>query len=218
MSESIARKWAALLILCGLPLVGSTGCAVLYQLAYGDGPKIEAQYDGLQGQRVAVVCMMDPSAYGDGTTSTFIAGAVERILKQQVRNVDIVDQNEVADWLDTNQWDETDFVEIGKGVKADMVLAIDVASFRVHKSQTLLQGNSELRIRVLDMRREGRAVFTVPSQEYIFPKSHAVPAITTDGRAFQRAYIEILAEQIAKNFYDYDMAEDFARDGAAYAH
>jgi hypothetical protein len=31
-------------------------------------------------------------------------------------------------------------------------------------------------------------------------------------------YVQVLAEHIAKNFYDYDMAEDFATDAAAYAH
>ncbi len=78
-----SQKTVALLVLLSLPLACSTGCAVLYQLAYGGGHKIEAKYQGLKGQRVAVVCVMNPSTYGDGATSTVIADRVERILAQQ---------------------------------------------------------------------------------------------------------------------------------------
>ena len=161
---------------------------------------------------------MNPSTYGDGATSTMIAEGVERILRRNVEDIDVVRQDEVADWMDTNDWDETDYVEIGRGVKADMVVAIDIDAFSLHESKTLLKGRAELTTTVYDIQQGGKEVFRTTDHNFTFPTTHAVPSMATDTRTFQRTFIEMLAEHIAKNFYDYNMAEDFASDGAAYAH
>ena len=216
-SPSYPTLWL-LAFLCLPLLAGSTGCAVLYQLAYGEGHKIEAKYQGLKGQRVAVVCVINPSTYGDGATSTLIADQIERILRGNVEDIHVVRQDEVADWMDTNEWDDSDYVEIGKGVKADMVVAIDVDAFSIHESKTLLKGRADFTTTVYDVARGGEEVFRTTDHNYSFPTSHAVPVISTDAREFQRVFIEVFAEHIAKNFYDYDMIEDFSKDGAAYAH
>lgn len=206
------------LLLCVPVVMYGTGCAVLYQLAYGEGPKIEAKYKGLSGRRVAVVCMMDPTAYGDGATSTMVADEVGRILRSNVKDIDVVRSEDVSDWMDTNNWDESDFVEIGKGVKADMVVAIELASFRLHKSQTLLQGNADITTTVYDITRNGAEVFRTSNPDYTFPSTHAIPTMSTKVGSFQRTFIRLMSEKIAKNFYDYDMQSDFAGDAAAYAH
>ena len=207
-----------LLILCLPVLICSSGCAVLYQLAYGDGPKIAAKYAGLEGQRVAVVCVMNSSAYGDGEVAAALADQVGRILRKKLDDVEIVRQDEISDWMDTNEWDESDFVEVGRGVKADVVLAIDVDSFSVHESTTLLKGRSHLTTTVYDVKENGKELFRTTDGEHTFPVSHEISTLSTNWRTFQRTYIQVLAEHIAKNFYDYNMAEDFAPDGAAYAH
>ncbi len=213
------QQTLALLVILLAPLMAcSTGCAVLYQLAYGDGPKIPAKYQGLKGQRVAVVCVMNPSTYGDAATSTIVADRVERILRSKVDDIEVVRQDEVADWMDTNNWDESDFAEIGRGVNADLVVAIDVENFSIFESQTLLKGRAEVTTTVYDIKQDNREVFRTTDRNFTFPTSHSVPVISGDPRGFQRTFIELLAGHIAKNFYDYDMAADFATDGAAYAH
>ena len=219
MRRSPSQRTMVLLVLLLMPLLTcSAGCAVLYQLAYGDGQKIEARYQGLKGQRVAVVCVMNPAYYGDGATSTMIAERVERILGSNVDDLDLVRQDEVADWMDNNDWDETDYVEIGRGTNADMVVAIDIGAFSTHESKTLLKGRAELTTTVYDVAQGGKEVFRTRDHNFVFPTSHAIPVIANDAHDFERTFMEMLAEHVAKNFYDYDMAEDFARDGAAYAH
>lgn len=219
MRGSTTRSWYWIgALLCMPVIITGTGCALLYQLAYGDGPKIEARYKGLSGRRVAVVCMMDPSAYGDGVTSTLVAEQVGQILRNNVEDIDVVGADDVGDWLDTNNWGENDFVEIGQGVKADMVVAIEISAFRLHKSQTLLQGHADVTTTVYDITRDGKEVFRTSDPDYTFPSSHAIPTMTTQVGSFQRTFIQLLAEEVTKNFYDYDMQSDFARDAAAYAH
>ena len=217
MRASLSQKVLVLGVIL-LLVAGSTGCAVIYQLAYGDGRKIEAKYQGLKGQSVAVVCVINPSIYGDGATSTVIAEQVVRVLRANVKDIEVVRQDEVADWMDTNDWDETDYIDIGRGVNADMVVAIDIERFSTHESKTLLKGRADLTTTVYDISQGGREVFRTRDRNFTFPTSHAVPAIANDPRDFERTFLEILAQHIAKNFYDYNLAEDFAKDGAAYAH
>ncbi len=212
------RSMWIIALLCLPFIAGTTGCAVLYQMAYGDGPKVEARFKGLQGKRVAVVCMVDPSAYGDGDTSTLIGESVARLLRNNVDKIDVVRQDKVADWMDTNNWDDAAFIEIGRGVKADMVVAIDVSAFSLHESQTLLKGRAQVATTVFDVADDGKEVFRTTDHDFTFPTSHAIPTMSANARAFQRTFIELLAENIAKNFYDYDMKLDFARDAASYAH
>ncbi len=219
MRRKAPQQTLVFLIILVLPIIACTsGCAVLYQLAYGEGHIIEAKYPGLKGRRVAVVCVMNPSTYGDSATSTRIAERVERILREKVEEIEMVRQDEIADWMDTNDWDETDFVEIGRGVKADMVVAIDVEGFSTHESTTLLKGRAELTTTVYDITQNDKEVFRTRDRNFSFPKSHAIPAIANDPREFEQIFIERLAVHIAKDFHDYDMAEGFAQDGAAYAH
>lgn len=207
-----------LLFLGLLPLLAcTTGCAVLYQLAYGDGPKVPPKYSALKGKRVAVVCVMSSSAYGDGEVSAVLADQVGRLLTQRGDKIDVVRQGEVSDWMDTNDWDESNFVDVGRGVKADMVVGIEVSAFSIHESKTLLKGRANVTATVYDVAK-GSEVFRTTDHEHSFPASHAVPIVSTDWRSFERMYIEVLAEHIAKNFYEYNLVEDFARDGAAYAH
>lgn len=217
MRRLASQQTLGLLVLL-LLVAGSSGCAVLYQLAYGDGPKIEAKYQGLKGQRVAVVCAMNPSNYGDGATSTLIAERVARVLRGNVKNIEVVRQDEVSDWMDTNAWDKTDYIEIGRGVDADMVVAIDVERFSIHESKTLLKGRADITTTVYDIARDGREVFRTRERDFTFPKSHAIPAIANDSGDFEMKFLELLAQRIGKNFYDYHFAEDFAKDAAAYAH
>lgn len=217
MHRSPSQRTLILLAVVSL-IVCSSGCAVLYQLAYGEGHKIEAKYSGLKGQRVAVVCAMNPSNYGDGATSTMIAERVSRVLRGNVKDIEMVRQDEVSDWMDTNNWDETDYIEIGRGVDADMLVAIDVERFSIHESKTLLKGRADVTTTVYDIDRDGREVFRTRDRNFTFPTGHEIPVIANDAMDFEMKFLELLAEHIAKNFYDYNFSEDFARDAAAYAH
>jgi len=216
--SSTFRSLSILLVLGVLPLTCSTGCAVLYQLAYGDGPKIEAKFSGLKGKRVAVVCVMNSSMYGDGEASTLLADQVGAILRKNVKDIEVVRQDEISDWMDSNEWDDSGYAEIGRGVKADMVVAIDIDAFSVHESKTLLKGRSSLSTTVYDIGKNDEVVFRVTDSEHTFPTTHALSVLNTNWRTFERTYIQVLAQHIAKNFYDYNLADDFARDGAAYTH
>ena len=100
------------------PLAGCVGFTA--QLLYlWNGNKVPAAFSDLEDKRVAIVCVSDSSAYGPGATPTLIAEQVESILEQELEDIELVGQDEVADWIDHNNWDQIDYRDIGRGVKSE---------------------------------------------------------------------------------------------------
>ena len=78
--------WIALLL-----LISTSGCIGLTtNLLYAiKGRKLPAEFDGLEGQRVAVVCLAaSPSQSPDSSTDQ-LSHAVEQLLAERVKKVEI---------------------------------------------------------------------------------------------------------------------------------
>ncbi len=98
------------------------GCSVLPFIAYlYQGLATPAEYDGLKGKRVAVICRPVASLqYQSSSVSRELSLAVASLLEQNVKHIKLVDQDEVDKWEDENNWDN--YIQIGKALKADMVV------------------------------------------------------------------------------------------------
>src|SRR5947209_17855680 len=84
-------------------LVSLTGCGPIATIAWLiHGPEmIPAEFGGLKGKRVAVVCLDAHSLSGPGGEADTVAKAVAYSLGKNVPDIHLVRQNEVADWLDS---------------------------------------------------------------------------------------------------------------------
>ncbi|MEM7457678.1 MAG: hypothetical protein AAF456_25340, partial [Planctomycetota bacterium] len=113
-----------------LLILAVTGCGAMTNLMYViKGHKIPAAYDGLEGRKVAVICVSDASAYGPDTLTYTIANTVSLKLGMMVDDIEIIPPIEIEQWKDNNGWDERNYLEIGRGVGAESVLAIEIASY-----------------------------------------------------------------------------------------
>ena len=162
---------------------------------------------------MAVVCLDANSLKGPGSEADNIAKAVSRSLGYNVKDIKLVRQSEVADWFDNHDQDVADYADIGRGVKADMVVGIDLEGFSIHEGQTLLKGRAGVVTRVYDMQRGGEVVYESPMREIAWPESGA-RHVTENEANFRVAFIQTLAMKIAHEFYDYDAAEDYGLDAA----
>jgi hypothetical protein len=170
-------------------LLTAPGCGMLPTVAYWiNGNNIEAKFNGLVGKRVAVVCLDANSLKGPGSEADNIAKAVSRSLAYNVKDIKLVRQNEVADWFDNHDQDVADYADIGRGVKADMVVGIDLESFSIHEGQTLLKGRAALVTRVYDMQRGGEVVYE-PAESPGGGARH----VTENEANFRVAFIQTLA-------------------------
>lgn len=199
-------------------LLTFTGCIgfasnLMYML---EGLKIEAAYDGLSDSKVAVIVVSDASSYGPDTLARVVSRSMGTYLNQNVDGIKIIPQNIIENWQDTHGWDRVDFREIGRGVNAEKVVAVELESYSIHEGMTLYKGRSMVTTTVYDMSEdEGQVVFSQGPAEYLFPKGHATPVMSNTEQQFEALYLSKLVENISRNFYDYDKAESIAEDATA---
>jgi hypothetical protein len=214
MRSILSSVQAAICVTVVLSLVAAPGCGALATVAYFfRGHKNPAKFEGLAGKRVAVVCLDADSLKGPGGEADRIARTVATLIGYNVDDVTVVRQSEVADWFDNHDQDVSDYVEIGRGVKADMVVGIDLESFTIHEGQTLLKGRASVATRVYDMTRGGEVVYESPSREIAWPENGA-RHVTENEANFRTVFIHTLSQRIARDFFAYDKVDDYGGDAA----
>jgi hypothetical protein len=192
----------------------STGCiggtaTFLYWLR---GLKVDAEYVGLKGKRVAVICVCDSSTYGLDTTTESLARFLEATLRKHVDDIELVRQDEVRDWIDNNDWDQIDFTQIGRGVDAERVLAVELSSYSLNNGRTLFQGRANVTVSVYDITDDGKLDFVKRIPEYEFPRNGGQPVTDTSRVRFEQKFLHTLSQEIANYFYDYEMVNNYAND------
>jgi hypothetical protein len=173
-----------------------------------------ASYTGLKEKRIAVVCVSNSEAFGPTTASIQLARQVGQLLETNIDKAQIIDPQRIADWIDRNDWDYINYPEVGKGVNADMVVAIDLDSFSLNDGKTLYRGRADVKVVVYDMTNGGKEVFAYTPTQVVFPENSALHATDMTEEAFRRQFLNVLASRIGRQFYSYDAKEDFARDAS----
>lgn len=201
------------LIVAALVLVpGCVGAsAQLLYLIYGN--KVAAQYEGLNNKKVAVVCVSDASAYGPQMLSLSVERLVGQKLSSNVPGIKLIPQSTVDNWKDQYGWDEMDFVEIGKGVGADAVVAIEISGYSLHDGATMYKGQASVTTRVYNVAGSPVAFYVGP-EDYQFPKSGR-PVMQMTERQFETVFLEKFCEHLARRFYEHEKLDTIAEDAGS---
>jgi hypothetical protein len=174
------------------------------------GTDVDPEFPGLKGKKVAVVCRSDTLQSRNANASRELAVQMTNLLKDKVPKIQIVDQRKITKWTDENTWEE--FTEVGKAVKADIVVGVDLESFDIYQGQTLYQGKANASIRVYDCKDGNKMVFEKHIPQSLYPPNSAVPTSERREDQFRREYILVLADQIARHFYAHDAYADYNLD------
>jgi hypothetical protein len=214
-SHRVSLVLAAGSLALGLTL--ASGCSMLATAMYIiEGTNTRADFAGLKGKRVAVICRPVTSLhFRDSSVSRDLAKQVGLVLERNVHKIELVDQRDAFEWADENNWDE--YVEIGKALDADMVVGLDLEEFSLYQGQTLYQGKANLKIMVYDVARGKEPVFERNLPQAVYPPNAAIPAGEKPEPQFRRQFVNHLAQLIARHFYDHDASVDFASDSTALA-
>ena len=207
-----------LLNLYGIPLVlacltAASGCGLMAQVMRTmQGSEEPAKFDGLKGKRVAVVCFDANTLKGPGSEAEAIAKAVSTTLGFKVKDIKLVRQAEIADWIDNQTEDVIDFREVGQGVKADFVIGIDLRSYSIHEGATLLKGRSTCDVKVYDMSKSGGTLaHSNLDLQVNYPESGA-RHVTENEANFRTLFTQTVASKIARDFFPYDRMDDYGKD------
>ena len=211
------RLILALLFAAG-GLASTAGCTsalatAMYLMGAND---IDAEYKGLKSKKIAVVCRPVPSvAFRDPGAAHDLAREVNRLLAQNISRVEIIDQQEVAAWVDERYDGDYSFPEAGESFGADMVLGIELQEFGLYMGQTLYQGTANVRFVIHDMKDGGRVVFERELPQVAWPPNGGVDTSTRQEAHFRRQFIRVLADHVGRHFYRHDPTAYFAQDAAA---
>ncbi|MEX2142379.1 MAG: hypothetical protein WD894_24130 [Pirellulales bacterium] len=194
-----------------LALALSAGCSMLPGIAWVIDPDdVDAEFEELSGKRVAVICRATSLEYAHPTVSRDLAVRVAALLRKNVRKVEVVDERELADWVDKHDWH--DYREVGRALKADMVVGIDLERFELSRGSTLLQGHADVRLAVYDVKDNVKVWEPTRQLSVKFPPNSPYAAADRQEDDFRRQFLGVLAERVARHFYDYDSRKDFAFD------
>jgi hypothetical protein len=221
MDRSRARlvawnKFAGLLVSIAT-LISASGCPAL--LATGvyvweGGNLVPAECDVLAGKRVVVMCRPPASnEYRFAGASRSVSQRVSELLVEHVKKIDVVNPREVDNWVDESDWG--DFKELAETVRADLVVHIELDDFDLYKGTTLYQGQAKVTVNVYDMRDHSRLVWSRELGEVLYPMNSGIPAQDKPPQQFEREFVEVVADQIAMNFYRHDPRDSFAMDAKA---
>jgi hypothetical protein len=178
------------------------------------GNWVPAECDALRNERVVVLCRPPSShEYRHAGASRNISQRVSELLVQHVKGIDVVNPREVDNWVDESDWG--DFRELAEAVRAVMVVHIELDDFELFKGKTLYQGHANVKVSVYDMRDHGRLVWERSLGEILYPVNSGIPAQDKPVQQFEREFVEIVAEQVAVNFYKHDPHAAFALDALA---
>ncbi|MGA2798909.1 MAG: hypothetical protein ABSE63_15125, partial [Thermoguttaceae bacterium] len=134
---------AAAVLIAVAALSCSSGCrsAIATAMYLFKGEDVDAEYSGLKGKKVAVVCRPPAGLnYANSTVGKDLVQQMSKLLQEQVSKIKVVDAQKVNKWCDENAWEE--YIEVGKALKADVVVGVELEKFSIYQAQTLYQGKA----------------------------------------------------------------------------
>lgn len=223
----LARLFVVLL------LAGScTGCKLLLGvIMLIDGPPREdADFKRYthrdmtaKGQKVIVLCSAPESARA-GNSAIEVDLITEVSRRMQAHGIEVVDPGQVATWMDDNGSDfsEADMIEIGRKFNAHYVVHIDVDDFayRPENSPGLYQGRAEGNVSVVALpdektqkdkpvgMRPWKLIYNKPFSSS-YPMHQPVSADQISEPVFRKKFLDRVAEELARLFYDHRPGEEF---------
>jgi uncharacterized protein YbjQ (UPF0145 family) len=207
---------AAVVLAAAVALVSSGGCrsAMATAMYLIKGNDLDPDYPGLKGKKVAVVCRTAAGlSYTNATVGRDLAQEMGKLLQERVPKIKVVDSQKVAKWCDENTWEE--YTEVGKAMKADVVVGVELEKFGLYQAQTLFQGKANAKVYVYDCKDGGKVVFEKILPQSVYPPNTGIPTSDVQESEFRREFIGVLADQIARHFYAHDSNADMTQDISA---
>ncbi|MEX2185135.1 MAG: hypothetical protein WD875_00005 [Pirellulales bacterium] len=182
-----------------------------------DGKTYPAEYKGLNGKKVAVVVRGPRTGmFHQAQNMPYqLTRNINRLLKENLsKKTQIVSAERIESATDNQEWES--FVEVGRQLNADRVVAIEVDDFRQNLGTTAYGGTASLSISVFDLEGDDEEVYGPKAMRDIRfpPTTESMPAGNMSRAQFTDLFIRHLADHIARNFYDHDPRADFAGYGS----
>lgn len=215
MLAPAARPFRLAALAAAMLLPTTVGCSTLLTAAYLLQPAdVPAEFTGLKGKHVAVVCRpIVELEFSDAGSARELASLVGAQIEGKVRRTRLISQQEVARWIDENSW--VDYPTLGKSLDADIVVGIDLEEFRLHEGSTLYRGRATAHVRVFEIATK-KVLFDKRIDGFSFPSNTAIPATDRSETEFRGMFLQTLSQKISRCFHAYESRDVFAEDSLTF--
>ena len=216
------RWWAA--AACSLLLAPFLGCGLVANLIHAAGGNmVPAEYAGLEGRTVAIVCMSNSwGSHGQGSAAGQLADEISKQIRNNVEDVVVLPQRSIDDWFDRHDWSSYDMPELGDDVGANAIVTLDLASFSLHEGQTLYKGRADVEVVVYARGSIEKGKFVDDGTWRVdfqserplieFPANSSTTTTEMSEHEFRRRFIAVLASRLARIFFPYELRDQIAPD------
>lgn len=195
---------------CCLGLAGCTQL-LLTGMFFLKGMETEPEFEGLKGKQTAVVCRpLVELQYSGSDAATLLAREVGRRMVERGKKIQVVPAQKVEEWVDEHDWDE--FADVGRALKSDYVVGIELEEFSLYQGQTLFQGRASVHVTVHDVNDDGKTIYEKRLDRIIYPPNSGVSTSDKTEEQFRRDFTAVVAERIGRCFYPFDHRDDTALD------
>ena len=209
-SPSRSRVAVAALVLLALGVSGCTQ-ALLTGMYMIKGMETPPEFAGLKDKKTVVACRPLVELQYSGTDSAaLLAREVGMRMKMKGKKINVVDAQKVEEWTDEHEWE--DFTEIGKAMKSDFVVGIELEEFSLYQGQTIYQGRARVHVTLYDMSKGGDNVYEKRIERIVYPPAGGVATSDKTEDQFRREFAGVVAERIGRSFYAFDHRDDYSMD------
>lgn len=166
----------------------------------------------LKGEHKVVVVTRAPayvSQFGCETVHSDISQEVSYLIAANANNkkLKMISQNKVEDWFDRNDYTFERFTDIGKDLKADYVVGIEIDSFTLQEPQSrnLYRGRASVHVKLYNC-KTGNVEHSESFSNIVYPaNSHLdLDSVNKTPSDFRREFVKVVAIQVAAQFHPYD--------------
>jgi hypothetical protein len=196
--------------------LSTTGCIALIDnlIRVVKGQDLPAEFDKLEGKRVAVVVKTSAGINADAP-GVVMAGLVYKSLASKVKKIDLVEPEEVNQVVRDQPAGSQNMERMGRKLKVDYLIAVDLENLKLKEGATLYRGRSDCSMAVYQVGEGEQPVFTKQFLAFTYP-SDGIAVTEMDESKFLGMYLTMLSGRVARTFYPYDPSTDVAIDAAAY--
>ncbi|QDT30285.1 hypothetical protein [Gimesia panareensis] len=221
-SRFCTHRRCCVLVLLVLVCLEASGCSLgvmAGKLFFGD-PLLTCEFTkrtnvdlSEEQKKVLVICSTPESIRSDYPSLNYdLLEQITYDLKRQ--GIEVQDTGEVATWLDDNGgvWNDVD--ELAENFKVDYIIHVDIDEFdyREPNSPNLLRGKTFGTVAAYEVHEvDGiRRALSVFESDYTseYPSHMPVSIEQESAKVFRKKYLDRIADQIGRFFYNYHSSED----------
>jgi hypothetical protein len=192
------------------------GCDAVRQLALQTAPrteKVPAEFSRLPGKKVLVYVWVPPEIKWDYPHIRLdLAAHIGGYLKQNVKNVSIVDPSQVEAHLNRSTRVEVEPAELGRAFQAETVIALGVYQFSVRDPGMAhyYRGRIASSIEVYELTASDKPPQRTPLHEVqvSYPDEKALGFANVRADQVRQATYEVFAVEVGKKFHSWDRPLD----------